>query len=465
VPRTVYLPTDLFIEFETDSPAPLTRATFRSLCDACPDVPAILKTFGCAPPASAGTRRFPALSAVKNGWGWIMAAGAGLLFWTVRRTRPWILFLSAALMTGWGCLFAFSPHYRTSFLVRRIARINTSLGLLCEGRILSSTPFAPVLKALAALHDHPDPQVRYLAARFIADSSRSFSDTNSDTNAWFQTGVKDDIMRAVNDPDAEIATHAVYTLKNYRDPAVTDLLLSKLATAKFHDELCQCIIHSLGSAGDPRAIEAILPFCEDPRPSVCAEAIRALGLFPQPEAQAYLWQLAESPVSPIRFWALLRIKENCAAWWAPQMDKEASLAKFDERIMERINCPELSFDIRRNLANVLISDRSAMQASAVLLEAADSPAQSNAVLSRWVGRYTAYFRSPEYVALSNFLNQSSLQLELADAVRSQDSAVVTQALVNIMSNASTNDAPDLRSLAGGVLRRLQKKQSVKPDAR
>ena len=288
VPCTVYLPTDIFIEF--NSPSPMTRTAFRSLCDTCADAVAIRQTFGYTPSATAKAGRSFALNAVKNYWGWLAAISVGVLLWKVRRTRVWIVSLGVTFIIVWGCCFAFSPYYRTSFIVRRIAPINEPLGQMCKGSIRYSTASAPVLKALADLYNHPNPQVRYLAMYFLADTTCwrcGLHNPDTDSDTWFQSGAQDNVMKAVNDPDPEIAMFAVYALREscHRTSEVADLLLAKLPTAKWHDTLCSTILYELGHMGDPRAIEVIQPFCEDPRDNIRFAAIEALKCFPQPETQ------------------------------------------------------------------------------------------------------------------------------------------------------------------------------------
>ena len=460
MPCKAYLPTDIFIEFDRDASfPPLTRAEFRSACDACPNLDAIGKAFGHTF-ARTSPVPYPFLQWVHTYWGWGTAVLAGWVFWRVRRARRWIALAGAVLLVGWGCLFAFSPCYRTSFIVRRIATINIPMATICEYRFIHSALPEPRLRALSELCGHPDPQTRYLATRALAmiTCEPGFA---IDTNAWHQVDIRDRIIQTANDPNPDIAAFAVTALANYSDQAVVDFLVNRLSATKDSDFLCMCIIRTLARIGGSRAEDAIRPFCTDPRQGISNSAIFAFGEMATPEAQAHLWRLAESPILPIRGAALHAIKKNCASWWTPQRDKEASAEKCEALIAEHAKRQDLPFDVRMTAATIGIkNEQSVIRVSAHLLDASDSPGQNGRVLTwltrRLIDNYP--LPNPESAALSNLLTEASVQLELIPAVNGQDPDAIKQTLVNVMSNAITHADSDTRALAERALRKLQPEQ-------
>lgn len=462
-PCNAYLPTDIFFEFDSSaSSSPMTRAQFRSLCDTCPDLPALEKTFGRVSFTRARSDSLNILKWVQAYWGWGMLAIAGFAFWKVRRARRWIAIAGAVLLAGWGCLFALSPCYRTSFIVRRIATINTPLALICENRFIHSAPPEPRLRALAELCVHPDPQTRYLAVHALAMITH-MPGFAVDTNAWHQAGIQERIIQAANDPNPDTAVCAVIALENYCDQAVVDFLVNKLPAAKHIDILCVGIIRTLAHINDPRAEAAIRPFCTDPRFAVSYSAIGALGKMGTPEAQEYLWQLAESPSLFIRKAALRAIKGNCMYWWAPQLDKEAAAEKCEALLAEFAKRADLPFDVRMSAAATgSQSEQSVIRASVNLLDASGPLVQNGRVLTwlthRLIDNYP--LPNPETIALSNLLTQASVQHELIPAVNGQDPAAIRQTLVNIMSNAMVHADSDTRTLVDWVIQKLYPEQDA-----
>ena len=465
-PYRAYLPTDVFLEFDRPSlSAPMTRAEFRSACDACPDLDAIGKTFGHIQLARTSPVPYPFLQWAHTCWGWGVAVLAGLVFWRIRRARRWLALAGAALLIGWGCLFAFSPCYRTSFIVRRIAPINIEMGILSEYRMVPSIPSEPRLRALSKLCVHHDPQIRYLATRSLVIPMAWKS--NIDTNAWHQAGIKERIIQAADDPHPDIAAFAVIALKNYRDQAVRDFLINKLQSVKDSDFLCMRIIEALSHFDDPHAVAAIRPLCTDPRQGISLNAILALGKMASPEAQEYLWRLTESADLFLRHVALGTIKSNCAAWWAPELDKEASVTKYEDLVTELIKRSDLPFDSRLDFATYLKNRTSIIRASAILLDTSDAPTQNGRVLTWLTHRLIDDYPlpNPETTALSNLLTQTSIQLELIPAVNGQNPDAIKQTLANVMSNAMTHADSDTRALAERTLRKLQPKLSDTPNRR
>lgn len=446
---SVYLPTDLFLEFERLKPEPLTRAEFRKLCDPCPDANALRRAFGVVRAPSRATR-FGLGRWAGPYWGWAVVIIVGLLFWRVRRARRWIVIGGVALAAGWMVLMVFCPAYRTAFLVRHVATINVPLGLMCEDRWVRDIPLAPRLRGLARAMPDLDPQVRYLAARFIAGAK--YRSAGADANAWFQAGVKQSLLQGARDPDPEIAAFAVFCLGLYRDADVTDMLLEKLSTGQAHDHLCYFILEALSEGGDPRGIAAIEPLCGDSRDVISLAAIRVLGRFPQVEAQAHLWRLAESPSPRVRILAIGAIKRNCPSWWKPALDEKASQAKFESLLLERVRNASLPFETRLSHAWYIKQEPFSLEAGALMVEASDSLGRTNQALTcvavkclrrrNWDGR-------SEFKAMEGIISNTTMRVELARAAHEKSSEDVRRALAAVLC-AVTNS---LDSEVSGVAER------------
>lgn len=438
-PCAVYLPTDLFLEFERSTPAPLARDEFLALCDGCRNATALRHALGVTQPSK---ERAPSLNVgrwARCCWGWAAAALVGLVFWRLRRARRLIVLISVGVVVVWGFLTYVSPVNRTLFLVRHVATVNAPLGIACEYSWVKDISLAPRLKGLAILMQDPDPQVRYLAARYMAGGKDPLS--SAETNAWFQAGIKKGILWAAKDPDPEIASLAVCCLDLYHDPDVADTLLEMLSTRQAHDELCFCILATLGELRDPRAIQPILPLCEDTRAVICLAAIEALGQFPQAEAQEHLWRLSESRNRVVRNIAAATIKKSCPAWWGPALNKEQSEARCEGLFVERVMNSTLPFEVRLTHAYRISGEKLSLEASARLVEDAKSTLQTNEVLTclarGFLKRHGQIY--PDGASyLGGIISNTTASVELARAAQAKSPDAVKQALIAILCTATNN---------------------------
>jgi hypothetical protein len=460
VPCAVYLPTDVFLEFERSQPEPLTRAAFRRLCDACRDATALRRSFGAVRPPRARATRLDLGRWVRSHWGWGAIVVAGLLFWRVRRARLWIVIGGVALVVVWVCALVWSPVYRAMFIVRHVATVNEFLGLVSENRLIREIPMSPRLRALSTLLADPDSQTRYLAARFMVP--QGWCSDEAASAAWAQPGVKDRLLRAALDENPEVAAFAVLSLGQYKAGDVVDCLLARLPSAHPHDWLCQCVVSTLGDIGDPRAIGALVPLCGDSRGSICYEAIRTLGRFSVPEAQSNLWLLVESPDSVVRRIAIDTVKEGCVAWWEPSLSKEACEARCDAMLAERAGNGVLSFDIRMSLARGIKGAEAQVTAFADLLPSANSDAQANDVLlSLASGCLARCGAQVEIKPLEQIVTNAAARVELANALASRDSGAAKRALETLLLAAKDSTNPSIRGCANRALEELLREPEMR----
>ncbi len=457
---TKYLPTDMFLEFERGSPETLTRAEFRALCDSCRDTVALQRSL-----SATTSFKTPKQVATVGRWfttnlRWIAAAVIALVFWRMRRARLWLSLGCIALSAAWGCLIAFSPVYRTAFIVRHIASVNVPLGMICENVWIRRIPAVPRVKGLSKVISDSDPQVRYLAARFM--ESGQWMETVGDSNAWHQVGVRDAMLCAANDPLPEIACTAVAKLGWYHDREVADFLLAKLASDQAYDELLIRVIDSLGSVGDPRAISALVTLCEDSRTGVSYSAMWALGQLPQEDAHAHLWRLAESPCDSIRTTAVRTIRDSCYAWWRSSLSREACEAKCDAMMAERVRNSSLQFKVRLSHAWNIEHNAAKLEAGEVLLGVACTGAQTNEVLTCLAVDHvkkSGFWGGVEEMA--QLVSNAATRVELAKAVVRKDPQAIKLALETIL--VAAKDSPDsdkrARRYALRALKTLQDKST------
>ena len=458
----LYLLTDLFYEFKRSSPERLTRAEFRSICDSVVDLPSLRQALGLGPAETVKAEALGISNWFSSKWGWGILVIVVLLYKKVRRARLWLILGSVVLVSSWAILFFSSPYYRTKFLVRHVAPANDIFGMLCEHRIASADSEAPRVKALSELLSDPDAQIRYLAARFMAYHERG--GCTDDNSVWFQDGIKEKLMQAADDPNPEIATLAMFSLSIYRDRDVTDLLIKKLKENQHYEFMTFRVLSVLGEIGDPRAIEVILPFCEDSRTYIRFYAFNALGQFSHPDALKHLLQFSESPDPNTRFWALRTIASNYHRWCdVEEEEAEVWRLKCDQMLIGRLQKKSLPFEVQVSLAKVIKNEQMMLDANAIMLESAGSSSQTNAILIVATDHFlkdAIYYvdQRENWMKIRAVVTNSTQRLELAHAVKSKRSDAVHRSLESILKQAASDPDASTSSLAQNILKVLQKEK-------
>ena len=336
VPTYYYAPSDIFLEFDRPGEAPLTRAEFRAICERCADEHSLRAALGAIGGSSPG-----------RGYNWLLAvalaallAGA-LLAYRFRARLPRIEFRRfltrrnvaiagvslGVVLVGWILALVLFPSYRVRFLVKYVAPLNTNLGALCENWFVPGVHRRYRMKALVSLLDDPDPQVRYLAARFL--ETTSWSDDGSDEDFPAEPEMQAKLRAAADDDILEVAASAIWQLAAFKNQANVEFLIEKLKAKKHVDALCTSAIFALGQIADPRALEHVLPFTRDPRRVVRYRAIGSLGAYDDARAVDRLIELlrsADEPTSRCPFNAIQTARMRLSDAWRAQRFDEALLA-------------------------------------------------------------------------------------------------------------------------------------------
>ncbi len=285
VPTLLYLPTDVFLEFERPAAQSLTRETFRALCDRSPGERALRAALGGASP-----KVFPwtpalavvlSIAVVMSAW----RCHRRLLTLWVARPRWLLLKTTAGLIVAlmlMALVLALSPRLRTRFLVKCIASKNAGAAMIIESRIAQFASPA-MADELADLLSDPDAQTRCLAAEYLAVITWNYSGENVQLSRI--PGMKTRLLAAADDPVPEVAADALLLLCDFSDEQTLDFLLAKLKAVRDVDLLCYSTIYALRGASleggpAPRAIEAILPFLSDQRSMVRKVAWSVLSRIP-----------------------------------------------------------------------------------------------------------------------------------------------------------------------------------------
>lgn len=459
VPCKIYLPTDFFFEFSRPRQTSLTRAEFRALCDKGQDVHALYKAFGATPPSATSGTWQAIKDCLSAHWGWLVVIAVALLFWRMRRARLWLGLGLLTLIVGWGALLVCSPYYLTLFIMRHVSTINDTMGLVCENQIMLYIDGVPDWKALNELLVDADPQMRYLAARLIAlkFSDKLFIEMEEPLRSEF----KAHLLKAVDDPQPEIAYFAVWALRSCHDPDVVDCLIKKLGVSLEYGDLTWCLLDVLGSIGDPRAIKAIRPLCEYPRKELSCKAVQTLGEFSSPEVLEQLLELVELPLPAIRSDAFLAILRYSRKREGKDMSDAQFYRKYDELFLERIKKRPISFEARQAFAYWIKDEMLQLEARAFNLQEAHSLHQTNLVLMGVSSKPVRFGSREEWERFNGIVTNSPMRLDMADAVSRKDPAAIKQALIKIMTQAASAADPETRALAERLARTLQEEPKAR----
>jgi hypothetical protein len=446
-----YLPTDFFFEFSRPCQTSLTRTEFRSLCDRCQDMASLYKVLGVTPPSAAVGRWLAIQAWFQEYWGWLVVIAVALLFWRVRRVRLWIGLGLLIVIVGWGTLIICSPYYRTLFIVRHVATINEPMGLCSENRLLPQVEAPARLKALSTLLMDSSSKIRYLAVRFME------CNTLQDHEIWTQTGIKERLLQATNDPDPETAVLAVLGLRHYKDKEVVEFIIKKLTTSLNNDELCSALIYVLGEIKDPRAIKVIRQFCEDPRRFICIRAITTLGKFTKKDVFDTLLELTESRLSETRIVALKTIRTESYQWEEKGQSYGETSLKYDVLFFNRMKERPISFEVKSNLAHSIQDEKLYLDAWDFMLRETQTLLQTNQVLLAVANRQVKSELKNRKIweCYCSIVTNSPVRLELVNAVSRQETVAVKQALIKMLTNAASDADPETRALAERLSLALQ----------
>jgi hypothetical protein len=421
----------------------------------------LYKAFGATPPSATSGAGLTIKDWLSAHWGWLVVITVALLFWRVRRARLYLGLGLLAVIVGGGALLVCSPYYRVLFIMRHVATINEGVGLACEEFSTPEISELSRVKAFSALLVDADPQVRYLAARFIA---LKFS-----TNLFvklqepLRSELKAHLLKAVEDPQPETAYFAAWALRSCRDPDVVDGLVKKLTASLDYDELRTVLLHVLGEIGDPRAVKVLRPLCEDSRRNVRVHAIMALAEFQKHEVFELLMKLVESPMSDVRYQTIAFIRSKSRKWEGDALSDDQLYRKYDDLFLERLKRHTLSFDARQSFAYGIKDETLQLEGWSFNLQGAHSLDQTNGVLRAVASRAVPnqLHGLKEGDRFSAIVTNSPVRLDMADAVSRKDPVAVKQALIAVMTRATSDADSETRTLAERLARTLQEEPKAR----
>ena len=298
VPTRYYLPTPIFVELEQDGALSLNSAGFRVMCDRAKDVAALQQMLGISPGRTGQPLLVVALL-LRLCWVAIV-----VLLFTLSR-RHYLCLLWATLLTlaigsiviGLGCYW--SPTFRVQVMVKYVARINTLLAMSCERWIMDMRE-PEVTHALVALLQHSEPQVRYLAARYLA-----WPNPNTGVPGWTygRTGFNESrvqqlLRKAAEDPLVPVAATAIVLLN--RSPENWDFFLAQLKTKSQIDVMCAVLICKIGEYKSQQTTDILLPLLKDSRSLIRTQTLYALRTLGDPKSLDHIVLLFTDPSRDVR---------------------------------------------------------------------------------------------------------------------------------------------------------------------
>ena len=447
-----YLPTDIFVEFHQNSPEPLTREKFRSMCDSCRDIKSLHKTLGSISLKESGQGLGKIGHWLLSNWLVPLFVIIVLVCWRVPKLRWKLISLTLFCLIAWGSLLSLNPAYRTKFIVRHVAVRNDALGLLSENRLIPSVPVESRMKALSELLLDEDNQVRYLAARFISSGVwRGIEDES----IWYRFNLRQRLMKTACDSDPEIAIFAIMNLGQYKDKEVADFLLYKLSAFSDNEMMSYFVVDALAEVGDLRAIKPIQELSENPDRFISLHAILALGKFKNHQALEALLELAESTNQHVRNCAVHSITKYFLQEKELGLTEEGCYEKRDDLFIEKIKDNSLPFNTGLSFAGVLKKEELLWESAYSLIDASSSSEETNRVLVCTAGYF--YRKSLQHSRdgwdkLTSIITNSPARLELAHALHQKNSEESKQALTSILTEAATES--EYKELSKSVLQEI-----------
>lgn len=156
---------------------------------------------------------------------------------------------------------------RADVLQRREDDLSARLRTALDEQYLAAARDQKPTTLLRYLSDE-NPVVRAFGATLVVEEARN---ANPPTAA-----MRERLRTMVSDSDTDVRIEVATTLRAVNDPAALDVLRVQLSQETNTDaRIAQ--IGALGTIGDARAVQSVLPLVDDPSDAVTVAAIRALG--------------------------------------------------------------------------------------------------------------------------------------------------------------------------------------------
>ena len=444
VPTYCYLPTDIFLEFERPSAAPLTRAEFRALCDSYEGEDSLRAALGA--PARQG--RVPWLILL----GFVAAISVAAIIlhryrnqlselkqatqkrWA-KRVRRGVLLSGAVCLGLWITGIVCFTGYRTKLMVRYLARIDF-VAIFLDSRFYGDCS-RETIAALVDLHSDDDPQTRYLASRYL-----QFSWPFSEKNAIVLQEIpklEARLQAAAKDPVTDVAANSIRLLGHFKDSQNVDFLLGRLENGGRIDAICLDTVSSLAQIGNPRALETVIPLTDDPRGLVRYHAAQSLGNYDDDRAAAKLAELLQSPCNYTRKGALEGI-----ACFRKKFDRAVWKPKFNAALANAASQTEFPCGVRCHLAEAITAPDLAAETYALLLSDAPPPdAKPYALAGLGLARL-GYSGDPAYQVRSRLVNTLERDEELSRAIEAANDGNNHEMLEQLVRDAVGEDLERLQ---------------------
>ncbi len=141
---------------------------------------------------------------------------------------------------AWGALLTVSPYYRTKFIIRQVAALDPNVAVNLQTRFfIGSKPTNQIIRALTDLLSDPNPQVRYIAVRWLSDfrynhfhpfylplDEQKRQERIEFVEMLKNAGLEKKLHESIKEEPLEIAANAISMLSVFRNDRSVDLLIS-----------------------------------------------------------------------------------------------------------------------------------------------------------------------------------------------------------------------------------------------
>jgi len=284
VPTNYYLPTDIFLEFESPRGAPLTRDEYRNICDRYEDEVSLRKHFGAVETEYEGGLFIVFIVLIMSAFIFRKHLRGLNIRGMIRAVTITAGLFAVLCIAG----FVYFPMYPMKILVKYVPEISVRLVPLVEKIAYSyhSSPYdEDIGYGMIELLDDPNPLVRATAAVSLEYLYElyclSCSDFDEEKLLRLFPDIENRLRTATEDEMFEVRWVAVSLLRRlFTNDDTIHFLASKLKTDKHVDRfICSKVFEHFATIGGTKEWDTVLSYTEDSRESVRYAAIWSLSKF------------------------------------------------------------------------------------------------------------------------------------------------------------------------------------------